>query len=122
MTLGVESNGNRVGDDELPDGATPGPPPGRSPEQAEQGAGRAGGAPRGPLTEQQKRLLGVALVVHVLVVVATLRDLRRRPAAGIRGPKWAWGVAATLNTSGSAAYWIFGRRRTTRTINTAPAD
>lgn len=102
MTLGVESNGSRRGHDELPD-------EGREPFDA--GAGPPARSKRAPLTGQQKRILGVALVVHALVVVLTLRDLRRRPAAGVRGPKWAWGIAATLNTSGSVAYWVFGRRR-----------
>jgi len=75
------------------------------------GRRRAGGPGRAPLTDQQKRILAVALVVHAVVVMLTLRDLRRRPAGAVRGPKWLWGVAATLNTSGSAAYWLFGRRR-----------
>ncbi len=72
-------------------------------------------AGRPPLTDQQKVILGISLVVHAVIVVFTLRDLRRRPADAVRGPKWMWGVAATLNTSGSAAYWIFGRRRGSRT-------
>ena len=67
-----------------------------------------------PLTEQQKRILGVALAAHVLMAALTLRDLRRRPAAGVRGPRWVWGVAATANTLGSLSYWLFGRRRARR--------
>jgi hypothetical protein len=72
--------------------------------------GDAGGSRR--LTSQQKKILAVALVVHAIVATFTWRDLRRRPAAAVRGPKLLWGVWATLNTSGSLAYWLFGRRHT----------
>jgi hypothetical protein len=67
-------------------------------------------AGRPPLTETQKRILAVAIVVHAVIAVFTLRDLRRRPAAGVRGPKLLWGAWATLNTTGSLAYWLVGRR------------
>ena len=70
------------------------------------------GGPR-RLTDQQKRILAVALVVHSIVTVFTLRDLRRRPATAVRGPKGLWRVWAMLNTTGSVAYWSFGRRSET---------
>ena len=68
---------------------------------------------RGPfdLNDQQKRVLIAVLVVHVILARFTLRDLRRRPAAAVRGPKRFWRVWATTNTTGSLAYWLFGRRR-----------
>jgi hypothetical protein len=56
-------------------------------------------------------VLAVIAVVHVAVMTLTWRDLRRRPAADVRGNKKAWRVASAVNTGGSAAYWIFGRRR-----------
>ena len=62
------------------------------------------------LTDLQKKIVVVALVVHVIVLTLTWRDLSRRPAAAVRGPKRLWRVAATMNTSGSLAYWLFGRR------------
>jgi hypothetical protein len=65
---------------------------------------------RKPLTPQQKKILRVVLVIHVIVYSLTLRDLRRRPDSAVRGPKLLWRVAAALNTSGSVAYWLFGRR------------
>ncbi len=71
-------------------------------------------ASRTPLTARQKRVLTVALAVHAVVVAVTLRDLRRRPAVLVRGPKWIWGVVATANTTGSGAYWLIGRRRQPR--------
>lgn len=68
---------------------------------------------RGPfdLNDQQKRVLLVVLVVHVILARFTLRDLRRRPESAVRGPKRLWRVWATVNTTGSVAYWTFGRRR-----------
>jgi hypothetical protein len=75
-------------------------------------AGAAGGR-RGPfdLNGQQKLILLLVLVVHVIVARFTLRDLRRRPASAVRGPKRLWRVWATTNTTGSLAYWLVGRRR-----------
>jgi hypothetical protein len=63
------------------------------------------------MTEKQKRVLIVALIVHVIVLNLTWRDLRRRPASAVRGKKRMWRLAAMANTSGSVAYWLFGRRR-----------
>jgi len=58
-----------------------------------------------------KLVLAIIAVVHLTAVTFTWRDLRSRPAAQVRGPKRVWQVASALNTSGSAAYWLFGRRR-----------
>ena len=58
-----------------------------------------------------KAVLATVAVLHVTVMALTSRDLRSRPAGQIRGPKNLWRVASALNTSGSAAYWLFGRRR-----------
>jgi hypothetical protein len=63
------------------------------------------------MSEKQKRVLIVALVIHVIMLSFTWRDLSRRPAAGVRGKKRTWRVASLLNTSGSVTYWLFGRRR-----------
>jgi hypothetical protein len=76
------------------------------------GSGGGGGGPF-DLNDRQKRLLLVVLVVHVIVARFTLRDLRRRPESAVRGPKRLWRVWATLNTTGSLAYWLIGRRRGT---------
>ena len=73
----------------------------------------AAAPPRGPfdLNGQQKLILVVVLIVHVILARFTLRDLRRRPASAVRGPKRLWRVWATMNTTGSLAYWLVGRRR-----------
>lgn len=58
-----------------------------------------------------KLVLAAIAVVHLTAVTLTWRDLRSRPAGQVRGPKKIWQVASALNTTGSAAYWLFGRRR-----------
>jgi len=63
------------------------------------------------LSDQQKKVIAVALVIHLILLALTWRDLGRRPAADVRGPKRFWRLAATMNTTGSLAYWLFGRRR-----------
>jgi hypothetical protein len=65
----------------------------------------------GSITPQQKRVLLIVLVVHVLLLRLTWRDLRRRPDAAVRGKKRVWRFASSVNTTGSVAYWLFGRRR-----------
>ncbi len=63
------------------------------------------------MTERQVRVLTVTLIVHLILLRFTIRDLRRRPDAGVRGSKRFWRVTASLNTTGSVAYWLLGRRR-----------
>jgi len=58
-----------------------------------------------------KVVLAIAAVVHVMITGLTWRDLQSRPAGQVRGPKPLWRAASALNTTGSAAYWLFGRRR-----------
>lgn len=58
-----------------------------------------------------KLVLATIAVVHLTAVALTWRDLRSRPAGQVRGPKKIWQVASALNTTGSVAYWLFGRRR-----------
>ena len=58
-----------------------------------------------------KRLLAKIGVSHVLAMIWTWRDLRNRPDEQVRGDKRIWRVASAVNIVGSAAYWIFGRRR-----------
>ena len=63
------------------------------------------------MNERQKRILAVSLVVHVILLTLTWRDLRARPDAAVRGNKRLWRAWSTLNSTGSIAYWFFGRRR-----------
>lgn len=58
-----------------------------------------------------KRILATIAVVHVAAAGLTWRDLRTRPASQVRGDKRIWRMASGLNTLGSVAYWLFGRRQ-----------
>ncbi len=59
-------------------------------------------------TRAQMALIGLA---HAAITALTWRDLRRRPDGEVRGRKNLWRAASTLNTGGSVAYWLFGRKR-----------
>jgi hypothetical protein len=107
MTLTSPSNGSR--DDTVVEDADTSDRRMGSPAAA--GNGQVG---RSGLTAQQKKILAVVLVVHLILAKLTWLDLRRRPAAAVRGPKRFWRVWATFNTTGSLAYWTVGRRRRTQ--------
>ncbi|MCU1550300.1 MAG: hypothetical protein JWR36_860 [Glaciihabitans sp.] len=50
------------------------------------------------------------LILHVIALILTWRDLQDRPAELVRGNKIFWRVASGLNTLGSVGYWLIGRR------------
>jgi len=49
-------------------------------------------------------------LAHLIITALTWRDLSRRPAGLVRGNKLFWRVAASVNTLGSLAYLLIGRR------------
>jgi hypothetical protein len=57
-----------------------------------------------------KLVVAAIAAVHLTAVTLTWRDLRSRSAGQVRGPKKVWQAASALNTTGSVAYWLFGRR------------
>jgi hypothetical protein len=52
-------------------------------------------------------------VAEAILKAAMLLDLRRRPAAQVRGSKKAWAASALINSAGvvPVSYFVFGRRR-----------
>ena len=64
------------------------------------------------LTPQQRRMVVVGGIVQITLQMLALRDLRRRPAELVRGPKWVWLPATSINFFGPIAYFVLGRRRT----------
>jgi hypothetical protein len=58
-----------------------------------------------------KYVLAAMIVVHVVVVALTWRDIRNRPVEQVRGNKKVWRVVSALNTANAAVYWVVGRRR-----------
>jgi hypothetical protein len=66
------------------------------------------------LSEGTRRLLIIAAVAEGILKVAALRDIKRRPASQIRGPKWMWAtVVAVVSSAGAVpiSYFVFGRRQ-----------
>ena len=63
------------------------------------------------MTPTQKRLVVAAGVVEMAVTTWCLRDLTSRPAELVRGPKWAWGPAMSVQPVGPIAYVAWGRKR-----------
>jgi hypothetical protein len=63
------------------------------------------------LSGRSRRLIVVAGVVEVALLMATLIDIKRRPADRIRGSKRMWNALAFVNIIGPVAYFSVGRRR-----------
>jgi hypothetical protein len=61
-----------------------------------------------------RRLLVSAAVAEGILKVATLVDLKRRPASQVRGPRWLWATVVTVVSSAGlvpVSYFVFGRRQ-----------
>lgn len=60
------------------------------------------------------RKVGIVVMsaAQVALAGAAFRDLVRRPADEIDGPKLAWGLALLVNWVGPIAYFLKGRRTT----------
>ncbi|WP_285318484.1 PLD nuclease N-terminal domain-containing protein [Pseudarthrobacter sp. lyk4-40-TYG-27] len=50
-------------------------------------------------------------IVQVSLLIAAQRDISRRPAELINGPKAAWRAASFVNFIGPMGYFVFGRKR-----------
>jgi hypothetical protein len=62
------------------------------------------------LSPAAQRALWALVAVELVLIAAAERDIQRRPAANIRGPKLLWRVLATQNVVGPAAYFSLGRK------------
>jgi hypothetical protein len=62
------------------------------------------------LTPTQQRLIIVAGVAEVVLTTVAMRDLGRRPASTVRGPKLLWRLACVVQPVGPIAYLVVGRR------------
>ena len=63
------------------------------------------------LSTRQQSGIGVAGLVELVLLIAALRDLRRRPADEINGSKRMWFAISFVNIIGPLAYFRFGRKR-----------
>jgi hypothetical protein len=62
------------------------------------------------LTPNQRRAVYVAGAIETVATAAALRDLARRPAEDVRGPKLLWRLGAFVQPVGPLAYFVVGRR------------
>jgi hypothetical protein len=62
------------------------------------------------LSSLQRRAIYVAGAAEAVTTTVALRDLARRPAGAVRGPKAAWVLACVVQPVGPLAYLTFGRR------------
>jgi len=64
------------------------------------------------MTNGQRAGVAIRGAGQFVLLVAALRDLRRRPAEQIRGPKAVWAVVSAVNYLGLGpiAYFLFARR------------
>jgi hypothetical protein len=61
------------------------------------------------LSPGQRVAVAVTATAQVALAAAAYRDLARRPADQVRGPKRAWGVALLVSWVGPIAYFLCGR-------------
>ena len=62
------------------------------------------------LTPTQQRLVIVAGAAEAVLTTVALRDLGRRAAPDVRGPKLLWRLACLVQPVGPIAYLVLGRR------------
>ncbi len=62
------------------------------------------------LSPTQQKVIIVSGIVEVALTAYCLRDLARRPADQVRGPKALWAPAMSVQPFGPLAYLALGRR------------
>ena len=67
--------------------------------------------PWSELSPSAKTAIVVGAVAELIVTTIALRDLIRRRADEVRGPKVCWGLALFVQPIGSPLYLLVGRRR-----------
>lgn len=66
------------------------------------------------LSTPQRVGVVVGGTVQLALQAWVARDLRHRSADEVRGPRWAWALAALVNPVGPLAYLAVGRRNAPR--------
>jgi hypothetical protein len=62
------------------------------------------------LSDTQKFAFGFLGAVELVLLIAALADIRRRPAEQISGSKTLWTVLSFIEFFGPIAYFLVGRR------------
>lgn len=60
---------------------------------------------------QQRRAIALAGIVELVLTTIALRDLGRRSASAVRGPKPLWFVGCFIQPFGPITYLLVGRRK-----------
>jgi hypothetical protein len=63
------------------------------------------------LTRTQQALVVAGSAAEIALTTIAAADLARRPRSQVRGPRWAWGLALTVQPVGPVLYLLVGRRR-----------
>ena len=61
------------------------------------------------MSGKQRAATAVVGAAQIALTAAAYRDLVRRPAEQVNGPKVAWGLALLVNWVGPLAYFVKGR-------------
>lgn len=61
------------------------------------------------LSPAARRALWALVALEMVLIATAERDIQRRPADKIRGPKLLWRAVATQNVIGPAVYFGLGR-------------
>ncbi|HJX79027.1 PLD nuclease N-terminal domain-containing protein [Glutamicibacter sp.] len=56
-------------------------------------------------------VVAIIAITELTLMIATLLDLRKRPAEQVKGPKILWTLASAINIFGPIAYFLVGRRK-----------
>jgi hypothetical protein len=62
------------------------------------------------LTPRRRRLTVLAAAAEIAITTWAGRDLARRPAESVRGPRAAWALGLLVQPVGPVAYLAWGRR------------
>ena len=62
------------------------------------------------LSPRARAAIIVGGIAEAIMTAIALRDLKRRPAAGVRGPKVLWLPVFFVQPIGPPLYFLFGRR------------
>ena len=62
------------------------------------------------MSPTQRKVVGVASAIEIVLLAFALVDLRRRPAGRVRGSKRLWASVCFVQPVGPIAYLLFGRR------------
>jgi hypothetical protein len=62
------------------------------------------------LSDTQRFAVGFLGAVELILLIAALSDIRRRPADQIRGSKQMWTALSFIEFFGPIAYFLVGRR------------